>query len=171
MPAIKIFGKVCIVVILGIVLVLGPMAMIGLNRRWGLPSWQTAAGVVVGNVLTVSAVVVWAYCSRLFSRIGKGTPFVTDPPTRLVMGGAYRYSRNPIYLAHVGFLLGWVLRSGCLLPLLYTVLITALIQAAIVWWEEPGLRARFGEAYVRYTEAVPRWLLLRPRRRLTSKWG
>jgi protein-S-isoprenylcysteine O-methyltransferase Ste14 len=112
------------------------------------------------------AVAVWLYCSRLFSRIGKGTPFINEPPKHLVTSGLYSHSRNPIYVAHVAFLLGWFLGSGCVALLPYTGVIIVLLHAFIVRWEEPGLRERFGEDYVRYTQTVPRWLFLRPRSRV-----
>lgn len=159
-------GRISAVLTLLVVLVLGPVGMIALDETWGWPRWQAPGGRVLGGGLMVAAVAVWLYCSRLFSRIGKGTPFVTEPPRHLVTAGLYRYSRNPIYVAHVAFLFGWFLRSGALTLLPYIGAIIALIHAVIVCWEEPGLRKRFGEDYVRYTQSVSRWLLIPPRSRV-----
>jgi protein-S-isoprenylcysteine O-methyltransferase Ste14 len=61
----------------------------------------------------------------------------------------------------VAFLFGWFFLFGCLTVLLYTGLAIALIQAVIIWWEEPGLRKRFGKEYERYAQTVPRWLFIR----------
>ena len=159
-----IFGKVLALLILLIALLLGPIGMIRLNRAWDWPRWKLPAYQVIGGGLMVGAVAVWFYCSHLFSRVGKGTFFATEPPRHLVTTGLYRYSRNPIYVAHVAFLLGWFLLSGCPTVLLYTGLAIALIQAVIIWWEEAGLLDRFGEDYERYTQTVPRWLFIRSRR-------
>ena len=161
----RVLGRITAIAILFVVLVEGPRRMIELNAEWQWPRWQVPAGRLIGGALMIGVVAVWLYCSRLFSRIGKGTPFVTEPPKQLVTAGLYRYSRNPIYVAHVAFLFGWFLRSGCPAVLLYTGVIVALIHAEILWWEEPGLRARFGADYVRYTHTVPRWLLIRPAER------
>lgn len=158
-----VLGKISLVLMLWIVLVVGPIAVIRFNDAWSWPRLDIPAGRATGGGLMVGALVVWLHCSRLFSRVGRGTPFVTDPPTKLVIAGLYRYSRNPIYVAHVAFLLGWFLRSGRLSVLLYTGLMIGLIQAAVVWWEEPGLRERFGEDYTRYTQKVPRWIFIRAR--------
>jgi protein-S-isoprenylcysteine O-methyltransferase Ste14 len=38
-----------------------------------------------------------------------------------------------------------------------------MVASFVVWREEPELRRRFGEEYVRYTELVPRWIPRRPR--------
>jgi protein-S-isoprenylcysteine O-methyltransferase Ste14 len=158
--------KISIALALFIVLVLGPVGMIDLNQRLDWPRWHNPAGQIIGGGLMAGAVAVWLYCSRLFSRIGKGTPFINEPPKHLVTSGLYSHSRNPIYVAHVAFLLGWFLGSGCVALLPYTGVIIVLLHAFIVRWEEPGLRERFGEDYVRYTQTVPRWLFLRPRSRV-----
>lgn len=162
-PLTKALGKVAAILLLGLVLMLGPAGMIQLNQAWAWPRWQIPAGRVIGGGLMVGAVAVWLYCSSLFSRIGRGTPFITDPPRRLVTVGLYRYSRNPIYVAHVAFLCGWFLTFGHLTLLLYAAVWSVVIHAVIVRWEEPELRARFGEDFVHYARRVPRWLLIRPR--------
>ena len=162
-PLERALGRLAALFILLIVLVLGPVEMIRLNAAWSWPLWPIPAGRFIGGGLMLGAVAVWLYCSRLFARVGKGTPFVTEPPRHLVTAGLYRYSRNPIYVAHVAFLLGWFRRSGAVALLLYTAAIAALIHVTIVRLEEPGLRGRCGEDYVRYTRRVPRWLLIRPR--------
>jgi protein-S-isoprenylcysteine O-methyltransferase Ste14 len=154
-------GKISAALILLIALVMGPIGMVRLNSLWGWPRWKIPVCQVIGGGLMVSAMAVWFYCSHLFSRIGEGTFFATEPPRRLVSSGLYHYSRNPFYVAHVAFLFGWFLLSGCPTVLLYTGLAIALIHAVIIWWEEPGLRKRFGEDYERYTQAVPRWLFIR----------
>jgi len=79
-------------------------------------------------------------------------------PGRLVTGGPFRYLRNPIY-AGVGFLLlavALVRRSPSFL--LAAILFAPIIDAYVRQVEEPRLTARFGEAYRRYAEAVPRWI-------------
>jgi protein-S-isoprenylcysteine O-methyltransferase Ste14 len=155
-----VLGKISASLILLIAMVIGPIGMIRLNGLWGWPLWKIPVGQVTGGGLMVCAMAVWIYCSRVFSRIGKGTFFATEPPRHLVSSGLYHYSRNPFYVAHVAFLCGWFLLSGCPTLLLYTGLAVAVIQAVIIGWEEPGLRKRFGEDYERYTRTVPRWLFV-----------
>ena len=81
-----------------------------------------------------------------------------EPPQRLVITGLYRYSRNPIYVAHVGVLLGLFLHRGEAALLLYTCIYAGIIHAGVVWHEEPELELRFGSEYERYRRSVPRWL-------------
>jgi len=136
-----------------------------LNREQGWPRWQNTAGQVMGVVLSGVSLGVVLYCSHLFSRLGKGTPVPIDPPRALVVSGLFRFSRNPIYVAQVGILLSYFSYSGELALLLYAGSWALLVQAFVVWLEEPDLRRRFGDAYVEYTHAVPRWVGPPARRR------
>ena len=99
---------------------------------------------------------VWT--GRLFVRVGKGTPAPWDPPERLVIEGPYRYVRNPMIssvlmmLAAEALLLGsWPIAAWLLVFFLGNAIYFPMI-------EEKGLRQRFGAAYDRYAQNVPRWL-------------
>ena len=94
-----------------------------------------------------------------------GTPAPFDPPRRLVISGLYRWVRNPMYLGMGVVLLGEAVTFARLT-------ITMLVMAAIGWcatslfivgFEEPVLRAKFGEDYTEYCRHVRRWIpRLRP---------
>lgn len=70
--------------------------------------------------------------------------------------GLYRWSRNPQYLGDIANFLGLVLFSNATSALTPGLLAAALFA---LWplSEEPWLRERFGEAYERYFERVPRF--------------
>jgi protein-S-isoprenylcysteine O-methyltransferase Ste14 len=157
---VSLLGKTVILALVAVLLVLGPMAAIGINDALGWPRWQLPAGRLIGGSMVACAFGAWSHCSSIFARLGKGTPFINDPPKRLVTGGLYRYSRNPLYVAHVVFLLGWYVAFGRLALLLYAAGVAALFGGVAVLREEPALRAHFGEDYVRYTRMVPRWFPL-----------
>ncbi|WP_422735483.1 methyltransferase family protein [Micromonospora sp. WMMD729] len=118
---------------------------------------------VVGALMLVAAV---AFLLQSFVRFvveGLGTPAPVAPTEHLVIGGPYRYVRNPMYVAVVTAILGQALIFGQAALLWYGLAI-ALIQAAFVrFYEEPGLRRRYGGAYDTYRAAVPAWIpRLRP---------
>jgi protein-S-isoprenylcysteine O-methyltransferase Ste14 len=148
------WGAIFIVVIFGLI----PRWVADLNHELGWPQWKTTAGQVMGVTLFLASLGLVIYCSRLFSRIGKGTPVPIDPPRELVVSGLYRFTRNPIYVGQVAILLSYFLYSGELGLLLYAGAWLLLVQGFIVWVEEPGLRRRFGAAYLEYTRTVPRWV-------------
>ena len=156
-----IFGATFIVFMFGVF----PSSVADLNRELGWPRWQVPAGQILGVVLFLGSVGLVLYCSRLFSRDGKGTPVPIQPPTELVVSGIYQFSRNPIYVGQVGVLLSYFSYSGELALLLYAFSWGAFVQGFILWIEEPELRRRFGPAYLGYCRAVPRWIGLRQRRK------
>ena len=107
-------------------------------------------------------VAIYVWCARDFATRGQGTPAPYDPPRRLVMSGFYQFVRNPIYVGVLLIVLGEAIlfHAPALLP--YAALLFLAFHLRVLSYEEPTLRRMFGEAYVRYCAAVPRWL---PRRR------
>jgi protein-S-isoprenylcysteine O-methyltransferase Ste14 len=83
--------------------------------------------------------------------------------SRLIIGGACRFVRNPMYLALITAVLGQAMIFSSLALLLYTVRIWAITAAFVRWYEEPTLLRRHGDEYQRYRQAVRAWLpRLRP---------
>ncbi len=113
---------------------------------------------VPGVLLVGLAVSLYVSCAAAFVSAGRGTPVPIDPPRRLVVQGFYRHTRNPMYLAVLTLLVGEALlfASGALLA--YAAIVFAAFHLFVIFYEEPTLRRSFGEAYERYSRAVPRWL-------------
>ncbi|KWX02405.1 hypothetical protein LI90_3448 [Carbonactinospora thermoautotrophica] len=93
---------------------------------------------------------------------GQGTPAPVAAPERLVVGGVFRYVRNPMYLASLAAIVGQALVLGQLVLLLYAAAVGVVAAAFVRWYEEPALSRRFGVQYEAYRRAVPPWW---PRRR------
>jgi protein-S-isoprenylcysteine O-methyltransferase Ste14 len=93
---------------------------------------------------------------------GVGTPAPVAPTEHLVVGGLYRYVRNPMYIAVAVTIAGQALILGRPALLLYAVLFGAIVYSFVRFYEEPTLRRTFGPDYDAYRRAVPGW---RPRRR------
>ena len=119
-----------------------------------VPEWLETPGIALGPAGAVLALTT----IFLFIYDGRGTPAVFDRPKRFVPHGPYRLVRNPMYIGGILMLLG----LGCYLEsiamVLYAGLVFLLIHTFVVLVEEPGLRKRFGENYVAYCHAVPRWI-------------
>jgi len=146
-------------------LVLMPGVVGGL-LPWALTGWQPrspASGLPVAGWLLVGAgVTVLLHAVGRFVLEGIGTPAPVAPTERLVVGGLYRYLRNPMYIAVAAVIVGQALilaRPGLLV---YAALFGAIVAAFVRAYEEPTLAARYGEQYERYRRAVPAWW---PRRR------
>jgi protein-S-isoprenylcysteine O-methyltransferase Ste14 len=105
---------------------------------------------------------LWGYLQyRLIGkyriRHGGGGPGMDTPPERLVTTGPFAWSRNPMYLGHIVFLLGLTLT-------LQSRLAAAITIATAVWFQfrvrrdETRLRERFGAPYREYCARVARWI-------------
>jgi protein-S-isoprenylcysteine O-methyltransferase Ste14 len=117
---------------------------------------------LIGGALIAAGVAVLLPAFGRFVIEGIGTPAPTAPTERLVVGGAYRFVRNPMYLAVASVIVGQALLLGQAVLLIYAVLFGVAVTTFVHGYEEPALAARFGEEYETYRRAVPRW---RPRLR------
>jgi protein-S-isoprenylcysteine O-methyltransferase Ste14 len=147
-------------------LVLAPGVVAGLIPWW-LTGWQIEDPVrfwaplrLVGAVLVLAGVGVLLHAFVRFVVEGVGTPAPVAPTERLVVGGSYRYVRNPMYLAVLAIVVGQSLLLGRLELLAYAAVLAAAFAAFVHWYEEPTLQRRFGEEYEAYRRTVPAW---RPR--------
>jgi protein-S-isoprenylcysteine O-methyltransferase Ste14 len=135
---------------------------------WLLTGWTAGrppyamAWRVAGGVVLVGGAVVLAQAFVRFVVEGLGTPAPAAPTEKLVVGGLYRYVRNPMYLAVAAAIVGQALLLSRPILLLYAAIVTAVNATFVRWYEEPTLRRQFGDDYETYRLAVPGWL---PRRR------
>ncbi len=109
--------------------------------RWGLGGTM----IVAGNLL------VWTEVS------GMGWKATSGAVDKLKTSGAYKYSRNPQYVADICIIVGWVILSASLdaVPLaILGIIVLALAPLA----EEPWLEGTYGEEYKSYKSHTPRYL-------------
>jgi len=137
-----------------------PGVIVGLVP-WLLTGWrsnpQSTSLRVLGFLLIVASVPVIVMAFVRFVTEGIGTPAPVAPPQNLVVGGPYRYVRNPIYLALEGAILGQALLLGQLSLVAYGIVVGAGLFAFVTWVEEPTLLERFGDDYETYKRNVPAW--------------
>jgi len=125
-------------------------------------AWEWAVGTLHVELL-YALVMLWGYLQyRLGGRYrtargGGGSGLSGAPPERLVETGVYAWTRNPMYLGHIIYMIGVALTFQSLFA-------AAIALARTVWFhfrvrrDERGLTARFGEPYIAYTRRVKRWL-------------
>jgi protein-S-isoprenylcysteine O-methyltransferase Ste14 len=76
----------------------------------------------------------------------------------VVREGPFAVVRNPLYVFSFLAMVGIGLQSGMLTILILLVGAFMLYYPAVVAKEENFLRHKFGEAYLKYTQEVPRWI-------------
>jgi protein-S-isoprenylcysteine O-methyltransferase Ste14 len=107
--------------------------------------------VVIGGVVLLEAF-------ARFAMVGRGTPAPVYPTNRLIVGGTYRYVRNPIYLAVEAIILGEAAVLGTIDLVIYAAIIAVGFHLFVVLVEEPTLKRSFPKDYRRYAEHVRRWV-------------
>ena len=139
--------------------VLAPGTVVGLVPWWitnweirePLPYWAPARVVGASLIFAGAAVLIHAFARFVVE--GLGTP----APEHLVVGGIYRYVRNPMYVAVLAIIVGQALALGQLILLAYAVAVWIAVASFVYFYEEPALSRRFGARYEAYRRAVPAW--------------
>ena len=147
----------------------GPGDFVGL-LPWLLSGWRVHEPVpywapvqVLGAILPVAGLIALIQAFVPFVVEGLGTPVPVAAPERLVVGGPYRYVRNPIYVAMLAAIVGQALLLGQLGLWRLAAAIWFSAAAFVRWYEEPALTRRFGGDYEAYRHAGPAcWPRLRP---------
>jgi protein-S-isoprenylcysteine O-methyltransferase Ste14 len=139
----------------GVVAGLVPWWLTGWGVEEPLPYWTPLR--VVGIALVVAGLIVLVQAFVRFVVEGIGTPAPVAPTEQLVVGGLYRYVRNPMYLAVLSVIVGQALALGQLALLPYAALVAVAFAAFVHWYEEPTLHRQFGVEYDEYRAAVPGW--------------
>ncbi|MBD3778048.1 MAG: isoprenylcysteine carboxylmethyltransferase family protein [Micrococcales bacterium] len=86
----------------------------------------------------------------------------------LVVSGANRVSRNPMYLGMAAALLAHAVACRSAVALVPVAGFVGVLTTGQIAAEEMALDARFGEQYARYRAEVPRWADLRSVRALVA---
>jgi protein-S-isoprenylcysteine O-methyltransferase Ste14 len=145
--------------------VVAPGVVVGLIPWW-LTDWQVRSAWptplrLMGAALVTAGIVVLVQGFARFVLDGLGTPSPIAPTERLVVGGLYRYVRNPMYIGVVAAIVGQAIWFGRPILFGYALVIWVAVASFVRGYEEPHLTERFGADYRAYRAAVPAWI---PRR-------
>jgi protein-S-isoprenylcysteine O-methyltransferase Ste14 len=123
---------------------------------------------IIGFVLMTAGFAL--LCLSVFHFLkARGTPVPFSPPPKLVMGGPYRFVRNPMLTGIFIQLFGLgVWQNSLTLTFIFTPLFILMNYWELKNVEEPELEKRLGQEYVDYKKRVPmffpRWKNISPDR-------
>jgi protein-S-isoprenylcysteine O-methyltransferase Ste14 len=129
-------------------------AMAAPSLHFDLPAHLAAALAATLLALAIGAAALLGF------RKAKTTvnPMKPEASSALVVGGVYRLTRNPMYLAMLVILIAWGLWLSNLLAFVVLPLFVAYLNRFQIEPEERALQARFGAEFERYRASVRRWL-------------
>ncbi len=113
--------------------------------------------VVIGLAVVVAGLAALIACFVRFVREGRGTPAPVAPTQELVVGGLYRWVRNPMYLAVGAVILGQALIFTSVGLLVWFGIFALAVVSFVMAYEQPTLRETYGASYDAYCRAVPAW--------------
>ena len=127
---------------------------------WAPPRFLAPMGfnaqVIIGVLLVAGSLLLVAAAVRTFRR--EGTNVVpTRPALKIVTSGPYRFTRNPMYLSMVLFMLGISLIFSLEWGVILTPILWIGYDRLIVAREEAYLSAKFGGDYQALLKRPRRW--------------
>jgi protein-S-isoprenylcysteine O-methyltransferase Ste14 len=112
---------------------------------------------VLGLAMVALGLAALVACFVQFVREGRGTPAPIAPTEKLVVGGLYRWVRNPMYLAVGTIILGQAVAFASVGVLVWFAVFAVAVVAFVTSYEQPTLRRTYGASYDAYCRAVPAW--------------
>jgi protein-S-isoprenylcysteine O-methyltransferase Ste14 len=131
-------------------------AVAPMGPRLGLPDgWRDGLAVA----LVLLGLGIDLYCAIAFWR-AKTTvnPLSPQNSSALVISGAYRFSRNPMYVGQALVLAGWMVFLDSAWGLAGPVLFVLYLNRFQIEPEERVLAQKFGAQFHAYKARVRRWL-------------
>lgn len=150
---------------LGVTLLLAAWLMPHLVLGYAFPMFQTPATPRQWTGYALMAVGLVG-CALVLRRRFSPAMVVGRDATSLVTDGPYRWSRNPQYVAYTPFLVGYAL-TGVDVMAWAGVALYVVLAHLTVRIEEEHLARQFGDRYLAYQAATPRYVP-RPFRRAAA---
>jgi protein-S-isoprenylcysteine O-methyltransferase Ste14 len=86
------------------------------------------------------------------------TPEKFHKSTCVVITGLYKYSRNPMYLGFVIFLIGLGFFLGNIISIIPAFLFFLIMDLMFIPYEEEKMKQELTDDYLKYKKKVRRWL-------------
>lgn len=114
---------------------------------------------VIVQAFGAAGVAIAILAMGLFRKAGTTVdPLIPDKASKIVDGGIYRYTRNPMYLGLVLILAAWIVWKGNLVGVIFLATCIWYLTTFQIKPEEQALTRKFGKEYLNYRNKVRRWL-------------
>lgn len=136
--------------------------VLGLLLDWLFPAYllavllPVAMRIVLGAIVIAAGLALIISANVVFRRAGTN-PEPWKASTTVVTSGVYAHLRNPMYVGGDFVLIGLAIVLASDWMVVTTVILAVVLHYGVVRREERYLVKKFGDAYRRYLENVPRY--------------
>ncbi|OGG72903.1 hypothetical protein A3A38_03255 [Candidatus Kaiserbacteria bacterium RIFCSPLOWO2_01_FULL_53_17] len=113
--------------------------------------------VPIGVLFILLAVAHMVWAVRTFGKAGTNVD-PRQPSLRIVSGGPYRFTRNPMYVSMALIVVGFAVWLNSLWILAALAVVLVVMTYGVIMREEAYLEKKFGRAYLDYKGKVRRWI-------------
>lgn len=126
------------------------------DKAIGIASFYCGTiNIIAGIVLLIPGGMVAFSTIIAQIRFASGTPFPMMPTRKLLVGGTFKYCRNPMTLGTIMMYTGIALMAGSVTSVLFVVMLALTLLTYIKLVEEKELVLRFGQEYIDYKKDTP----------------
>ena len=125
--------------------------------RWNFEFPGLAARIIIGLIFAAGGFVFMMFGHEKFKK-EKTAIKLNQPARKLVMAGAYRYSRNPMYFGLSVMFIGIAVAAGSWSLLIAYLAWFSYLEFYAIPHEESYLKRAFGQEYENYCKKVRRWI-------------
>ena len=124
------------------------------------PAWLSLSGLAwLTGLFAVAALVFLLPAVGQFVRSDTTVnPYTPEKSSKLVVGGVYRFSRNPMYLGMALALTAWACYLENLLGYAFVFIFVSYMTRFQIVFEEAALLEKFELEFEAYCKRVRRWL-------------
>jgi protein-S-isoprenylcysteine O-methyltransferase Ste14 len=126
-------------------------------KPWPLWAKHRVIEITIGVALLILSVAIMLVAIRQLLMHGTH-PSPYRPVNALVVDGIYKFSRNPIYVAFLLFVIAFAFCANSAWFFVATVIAFFLLHFGVIRREEPYLSHKFGDAYDAYRRRARRWI-------------
>ncbi len=164
LPTMSNAARITTLVHFALMILLGAAIIKAVTTHQDWSGWVLPVPVEIGRLLVLLTGAATLLTVVNLAIKGLGAPFAIALSRKLTVDWLYAWTRNPMVLATLAFLLALGIRFQSALFVLWVFILVAPVWLVFVkGYEERELEIRFGASYLKYKSKTPMLLPRRPR--------
>ncbi len=111
----------------------------------------------LGIILILFGIIINLWTDSLFKKAKTNVRY-HKIPSKLIISGPFKISRNPMYLGMLMILLGTAIIVRNPLSFIFPIIFAVIINHKFISIEEKNMEKAFGKEYLKYKNKVRKWI-------------